>query len=335
MSSEFKLYKAILHILDNENNMAVFSDVELSMESQISSFIEKHITRAFEDDNLKSASFLDTNNLFIDSIERIRGDNETFIEESVKIANGLFEYMKKNIDIKPCDLICALFTLNQKHYVGFLKLNYKSGYTHYVQSSDNGNINELIKHKTLLPSDSNRVDECFFINFEDYLINIIEKKYEIDGKKEYYLSKIFLNAGTNLSDNDKVRILNNVTKKVNKKYYEDEYEKPAELKKVITENIEENESIKVEEVIKNVYKNDLKVQEECIEEIKKAGIYEEEIKLSPKIVEKKFTTHKIKTSNGIEINFPSNLYNNKDEIEFINNPDGTVSLLIKNINTKV
>ena len=134
-----------------------------------------------------------------------------------------------------------------------------------------------------------------------------------------------------MSVNEKVRAINNATKKINKKYYEDEYDKPVEVKKAIAETIEENDSVVVEEVVKQVYKEDLEIQQECIEEIKKAGVYEEEIKLPSKVVEKKYTSHKIKTSNGIEINFPPSIYNNTDKLEFINNPDGTISILIKNV----
>ena len=42
-------------------------------------------------------------------------------------------------------------------------------------------------------------------------------------------------------------------------------------------------------------------------------------------------THKIKTDTGIEITFPSEYIDNSDYIQFINNPDGTLSIELKNI----
>ena len=41
--------------------------------------------------------------------------------------------------------------------------------------------------------------------------------------------------------------------------------------------------------------------------------------------------HKIKTDTGIEITFPADLFQNTEYIEFINNPDGTISIELKNI----
>ena len=35
----------------------------------------------------------------------------------------------------------------------------------------------------------------------------------------------------------------------------------------------------------------------------------------------------------IEITIPSDIYENKEMVEFINNPDGSISVLIKNIDS--
>jgi hypothetical protein len=45
-----------------------------------------------------------------------------------------------------------------------------------------------------------------------------------------------------------------------------------------------------------------------------------------------FRTQKIKTDTGIELNFPSEMFNNKDMMEFFNNPDGTILHPYKNVN---
>lgn len=42
-------------------------------------------------------------------------------------------------------------------------------------------------------------------------------------------------------------------------------------------------------------------------------------------------TQKIKTDTGIEISFPAEYFENQDYFKIINNPDGTLSIEIKNI----
>ena len=83
-----------------------------------------------------------------------------------------------------------------------------------------------------------------------------------------------------------------------------------------------------------MFEKNLEVRREYVEEIAKAGIVEKEIPIPDKIIEKKFRTHKIKTDTGIEIDFPLEYTDNNDRIEFINNPDGTLSIVIKNV-TKI
>ena len=46
---------------------------------------------------------------------------------------------------------------------------------------------------------------------------------------------------------------------------------------------------------------------------------------------KKGRSQKIKTDTGIEITFPAEYAGNDDFIEFINQPDGTISIAVKNI----
>ena len=58
------------------------------------------------------------------------------------------------------------------------------------------------------------------------------------------------------------------------------------------------------------------------------------------IPQSKTTTRKLEKQHltldsGIEIKIPMELYNNEDDIEFITNEDGTMSMIIKNINNIV
>lgn len=50
---------------------------------------------------------------------------------------------------------------------------------------------------------------------------------------------------------------------------------------------------------------------------------DEELSLSERF-QRKFQKQAIRTSSGVEIKIPTQVYSNADEIEFINNPDGTV-----------
>jgi hypothetical protein len=331
MEIEIIVKKAILHILDNASQIPVLSNKELDLNDDLQIYLSKHLSKILSDQNLKKASFIEDNNMILSLCKSLSEDDSNLINASAEIANTLFELMSKHIDIPAADIILTIFNLNNTDYLGLLKLNYKKAFTHWVNTIDNGNINSIIQHQTLLPLDNQRIDECFLVNLEDFSLKIIEKQVEINGEKDYYLSKLLLRCTSELSNNSKLKIINKVTKDINKKYFDEDYEKAIQVKKAISDSLENTEKIQIQEVAATVFKESEDIQKEYIEEISKAGIKEQEIILPEKVIEKKFTTQKIKTDTGIEINFPIEYAENQDKIEFINNPDGTISIVIKNI----
>jgi hypothetical protein len=334
METQIKLMNAVLHILDNNINLPVLSNNELELEGEVSEFLEKHLIKILCDNNLKSSKFSGTHNKVYQMIQEILNSSENFLMVSHQIVNRLFEIMVKNVDIASADVICCLFEADRQAYFGILKLNYKTGFTHHVLQASQGNSNTLIKYQTLLPSDTQKIDEGILINLEDFNIRLIENAYEINGEKDFYLSKIFLECETDLSNNEKLKILNKVTQKINKKYFDEDFEKVAKLKKTVAESLEEASVITVSNIAEKVYDRNIGIQQEYVEEVYKAGLTEKELYIPEELALKKFKTHRIKTDTGIEINFPLELFDDNGKLEFVNNPDGTISILIKNV-TKI
>jgi hypothetical protein len=142
-----------------------------------------------------------------------------------------------------------------------------------------------------------------------------------------------LKCNCDLSNDDKFKILNKVTQKVSKKYFDEDFKTTVKLHKALAENLEETEEINIDNIASEVFQGNREIQNEYINEIKRQGLEEDIINIQPtSTISKKLRTHRLKTDSGIEINLPSDYYNNKDMVEFINNPDGTISILLKNIN---
>jgi hypothetical protein len=331
MKYDIHIKSAFLHILDASINLPVLSDTEVDMDGGVSEFLEKHVNKILEDANVKKAQFIGEVNNVRDLCMAVAADEAGFAAANKEMANMIFDIMLKNVDIVSGDLICCVLTINNERYIGILKLNYKIGFTHYVSQMEGNTTNTIIKHKTLLPSEGQKPDEAVLINLETGGIKLLEKAYEINGVKEFYMSQYFLNCSADLSDNQKLKIIDKVTKKINKKYYDEDFDKVAKLKNVVSQSIEDSNEIHVEKIAQEMFDTNLAVREEYIQEIQKAGLTEEAIQIPEKIAEKKFKTHKIKTDTGIEINFPLSYYDNSDMIEFSNNPDGSISIIIKNI----
>ena len=82
------------------------------------------------------------------------------------------------------------FTRDGQPWLGILKLNYKNGYTHYTESVDGAPVNSIIQQRACLPTQSGKVEEGALVDLTDYSMKLLEKKFDIDGHKEFYLSTV-------------------------------------------------------------------------------------------------------------------------------------------------
>lgn len=331
MSESISIKRAVLHILDKNSGIPILSKEELETGEELGDYLFKHIERILEDSNTKKARFADEENNLLNLFKLLNDNEEDFLPITSDAANKLFALMQKHADIPSADLICCLFDVEGRRHIGILKMNYKEGFTHWVHSSEEGNVNTIIRHQTLLPQEGQKLEECILIDLSDFSIRLLEKQFEINGEKEFYLSKDYLQCSCKLSDNAKLKILDKVTKNINKKYFDEDFEKAIKMKKAVSESFEESAAISIEKVADKVFDKNTEVRREYIEEVRKAGLVDNEIPLPDKLIEKKFKTQRIKTDSGIEIDFPLEFAGNRDKIEFVNNPDGTISIIIKNV----
>ena len=97
------------------------------------------------------------------------------------------------------------------------------------------------------------------------------------------------------------------------------------------EELQKGNVLSVDKLGQRFFMQNPAAQTEFYERLLEADIKrDDELTLSERF-QRKFQKQAIRTQSGVEIRIPTEIYSNADEVEFINNPDGTVSLLIKNI----
>lgn len=321
----------VLHILDPGIGTPVLSCQEITPDGEGFDFVENLILKMLDDDNLKKTGFMDEPNKVKELCRNLQSGPGNLLVVSQELARELYEIMIHQPSIPPADLVCGYTRIDDKPYLGLLKLNYRTNYIHLVEYDGDLNVNRLIKQKTVLPAESQKPEEAVLISLEDFTVQLVEKEYEIDGRKEFYFSKMFLGCGDQLSTAQKATIISKVAEKLSKKYQHDDFESTVRLRKTVTEDMEENGSVAVESVARRIFHDNPAAQREYVAEVEQAGIVEKEIQLSEKITDRKFRNQKIKTDTGIEINFPAAYFNNQEMLEFVNHADGKISIVIKNV----
>lgn len=257
---------------------------------------------------------------------------DNMVEDSKKLAKALYDIMNANVTIPSADFAVVTFQVHSVQYLGLLKMNYKESYVHMTQNEEGRNVNQIIRYRSMLPSATTKLSEAVIIDLSDYSVQVIEKKYEINGSKVNYLSELYLHCHAAMSSKTKLDIVVNAVKQVNNKHYSEEPVKQLEAKRVIKEEMEETGTVSVEKVSEKLYGDAPQIKEEFDKKMEKYHMETAEVTPQSEHTTKKFEKQYLKTDTGIEINIPMEQYQDADQVEFITNPDGTISVLIKNIN---
>lgn len=320
----------IVHILDSAMGMPVLSDQPIDMGSNLCDFLKAHIEKVTESDDVKRCQFSEGSEV----MELIRGCRaENFVEISKELCGKLFAIMNANIDIPAADVAVVVFASEGVDYFGFLKLNYKTSYTHATRPiEEGGNLNDIILQKAILPSQGQKLTEAFIVNLSNGEILLAEKKYDINGEKKLYFSEMFLECHAPMSQKTKLDIVTRAVEQVNKKYYgDDDTGRKLEVKKAIYEELEEKGSLAVEEVKEKIFRDSPQMQADLEEKLEKYNMTKEVVEPKSQATIKKFQKQHLTTDTGIEITIPMEEYGDPEKVEFITNEDGTISVLIKNI----
>ncbi len=326
------LKKAILHILDTSSGVSVFSDELLDVtDAQINTFITTHIEKLYDSASLRKAEFKPTSG-FMAKIHQYENGDISFADLSKNAAERLYDAIASSEDPKSCDLIAVEFVSNESKIFGLLKCDNKTGFTHSVLQSDGRVKNNIINHYAILPSLTNRLGECAFINLKTQEIAYRGKNSKIDGDTVDIIADLLLECEYEISPRESANTVTRIAKKVAVENGADQIETRARIKEYVTESIEEEnyEYVDTKKVAEKVFREMPSARDEFVEKLEKAGVPE---KVSAnKYITKKMTSNiKISTNTGVELSFPPEHYKNPEFMELITNEDGTLSIKINNI----
>ncbi len=182
---EIIIHQAILHVLDTTLDAPVLSGSCMEPTAEKTAYLQNHIEKLLASDDIRQCRPL-PDSAFKNELEH----NQDFVDLSCRIAGVLFDYMHAHTTIPGADLAVVDFTRDGAPWLGILKLNYKNGYTHYTETVEGAPVNSIIQQRACLPTQSGKVEEGALVNLQDYSMRLLEKKYDIDGHKEFYLSTV-------------------------------------------------------------------------------------------------------------------------------------------------
>lgn len=328
MSNEISINKAILHVLDTNAGIPVLSDMLLNMTVLVKEYVEKHVQKSIKDPEIKRTVFR-SQSKFKDRILDYQKNSHELVRVSQEISQLFFDYMVDNINIPSADLVFVDFDLDNEKHLGIFKFNYKQGYIHYV-NTDKGLSNDILVQPCVLPTERQKLDEFVIFNLTSYQILLKEKQFLIDDKKEFYISTQLIFCEDSISEKAAFEIVEKNAIKIVENEYGNDVDKLNAIKRTMAEDIEASSTIDVENIAEVVFYDSENVQEQFKQEISNNGI-NENFQVSENFQKKVSKKQKFLTDSGVEISIPYDHLMRNDIVEFNNNLDGSITVIIKNI----
>lgn len=321
--------KAILHILDFNSGMTVYSDEELTVQDSIETFLLKHIEKSWGSQEAKPGTFYDDSS-FQKLLEEYISGEMSFVPFSKAITHVLEDAFTHAEEMASADVIVADVRIDDQRQIAVFKSNSHVGYTHQVNQTEKGIKNEIINHYSIMPNLTQKMEEFAFIDAGTKAVSVSSKKYTIDGNSIYVFPEILLECSLAPSPKEAIKNLSKTAAKVAEAYGQDKVSTEAAVKSYVAENMQEGDELDLREAGKELFPENAAMQADFDTAIKDAG-FTEPVKMDQEATMKKVCKHKLKTDTGIELTIPTDYFDNTEYVEFNNNDDGTLSITLKHI----
>ncbi len=321
----FIIEKAILHLIQDDLDKPILSEKQLTLTDELTTSLNKYLAKTLVNDDLKLCSF-NENSKFLNLLK----SNNDFIYLSKDLTKLYFDnYRSLNYSYEG-NLLYIKYKVDNQNYICIIHFPLKKGLTSIVKY-DNSYIEvDIVSINNILPNSNQKINNAIIINVTDYTINVLESPFTLENKKIYFLSAMFLDCKSNQSNKRKLDVINKAIEKINNEYYENDLDNEITCKTIINKELSEKGQIRIEELPKKIFK-DKGIQNEFRKILDDNEIKGNISKTNTNLLQNKYNLKSIRTNNGIEIKIPLEETIISDSIQFINNIDGTISILIKNI----
>ncbi len=306
-----KINHAILHILDFDSAVNVMSQRELDIESRtVRNFVTTHLRRARTSADNKRASFAE-NSAFGGELKGYFFGDREFVDLSQQIAEFISSELTKAEKAESTDVLVADFDDDEDaRWFAVMLLGSKQAFMHEVGREEGSYA--IVRASTME-------------------IGYVDKKRKIAGEDRMLIPDGLLQCDTGVSGKEVIDTVTRVVEEVAEEHGANTAVALAKVKAAVAEKVEDDEELPPWDIVDEVFED-----EPVIKESVRAALTEEKVPervpVERKQVERAAVrNHKIRTDTGIEISFPAEMGSNSEYIEFVNEPNGLISIELKNI----
>ena len=312
--------KAIIHQFSPDDTELYLADKFLNITPKIEEYLRKKIERVYSDE-AKTGMF-EEDSPFLDLL------TDDLLESSAAIANRWREEFVISENQKTNDLIFIEFSKEGVDHFAFLRIALRETLIHL-----GGEVDNPIKlTQNNLPGFGTGADEALVINLQSRKYYLIEKRIKYNGTFLNYFSDALLQVAPKISPKKSIKEIEKTANRIAENFNQDDFQFQSKVKSAIFNQLEEKNELSPEELANDLFDSNLTARLSFVDQVKEAipePVRFDEIDARRQL--KKFENQKLSLSNGIELLVPNHVYEDAESVEFIQNDNGTYSILIKNI----
>lgn len=312
--------RIVIHQFTPNDTELILSDQLLMITPRIDEYFRKKLSKVFSDE-AKRGTFSE-DNVFLSYL------SDDLMESSVKIAQLWKEEFVISDNQKTNDLVFIQFDKDGVEHFAFLRVALRENFTHI--SSDSERPIKITQNN--YPSAAQTPDEALVINHVNHHYYLIEKRIKHNGSFANYFSENLLQVQPEQSVKKSIKMVEQAAQKIAENFQQDDFAFQSKMKAAIHKNLEEEQELSPEKLADQLFDNNLTARLTFVDELKESipePIQVSDIDHSRQT--KKLENQKLSLSNGIQLIVPNNVYEDAESVEFIQNSNGTYSILIKNI----
>lgn len=330
-----KINHAILHVLDFESAVNVFSQCELDLEDNRAcrQFVTTHLRRARQSGDNKRATFAE-DSAFAGELKNYFFGEREFIDLSQQVAEFISNELARADKAQSTDVLVADFDDDDDvRWFAVMLLTSKQAFMHEVGTQDGNRVANIARHYAILPNPSQKVQSYCVVRACTMEIGYVDKARKIAGEDRMLIPEGLLQCETGVSGKEAIDTVTRVVEEVAEEHGANTAVALAKVKAAVAEKVEDDEELPPWDIVDEVFED-----EPVIKDSVRAALTEEKmperVPVERKQVERAAVrNHKIRTDTGIEISFPAEMGSNSDYIEFVNEPNGLISIELKKISS--
>lgn len=316
--------KILMHMLDFEHRKIYHSTSFVDLNETNLDYYHKKLEKALYSQTIKELTVGSMHELILRSDKMIENDEE-FIKQAHDLTDQLYKLGAVIEEMPNCNVLFVDCFKDGERYIAILKLNYR---TIPMSVVEDGLVR--ITKQQVLPTAGSTVDEAILMNVDKKQLYLIEKKYMIDGKSDFYLNPQWIKGEEKLTDKQKFNTMKKVIRKIDDIYNVNDGKALPLMKQEIQDKIETHQPVKPMEIVMKVLEKDYQAQEESELMLKDLGIGEEDQIQS--VSTNSIDICKLVLDDDIEVSLPVNEYLDGTRLKKIKEEDGTYSIVLKDIN---